>query len=63
MKALYRLGAAVLTIASALICVELVKAVTSGDSLNVGYFALFCVIAALALGSAFVLWARAGGPR
>jgi bacteriorhodopsin len=59
MKALYRIVAVVLTIASAFAFAALITALTGSDRIVWGYFAVFAVGAVVALGAAFVLWARA----
>jgi hypothetical protein len=42
---------------SALVVVELIRAANSGDALNVGWFALFVVVAVALLVAAARLWA------
>ena len=59
MKALYRIAAVVLTLASAFVLAVLINALTDGSEIRVAYFVIFAVGAFLALGAAFVLWARA----
>jgi hypothetical protein len=57
-RALPRLLAALLTVAAAVIVVELVRAASSGDALDVVPFAVFCLLAAGLLVAAVRLWAR-----
>jgi uncharacterized membrane protein len=59
MKALYRISAVVLTIASAFVFAVLGTALADGGRIRAGWFAAFAVGAVVALALAFYLWARA----